>query len=108
MSAGVEISSITSPGYIGHSLLLTVKLKYSINGDDKTETKEMETVAVPDSYKNYVWGLAAGKVSYTSGATSITVPTTGMGNTESYDISDTYTAGQNNCWSNVSAGCSGY
>lgn len=95
MSAGVTIGEVTSPGYLGHSILLNIKLTQSINGSEKSEYRDIGTVSVPDSYKNYVWGLAAGKVSYTSGDTSVTVPVSGMGNTGSVDITPTYDAGYN-------------
>ena len=93
MSAGVTIGEVTSPGYFGHAILLNIKLTQSINGSEKSEYRDIGTVNVPNSYKDYVWGLAAGEVSYTSGDKSVTVPVSGMGNIGSVNITPTYDAG---------------
>lgn len=99
MSASVEVTSITVDDsmYTDEYAVLNLVMKYTVNGSSKSNI----SVSFPQVYVRQIakkgWDLAGGKVSYTSGATSVTVPKTGAasyGDTSSLSIADTYNAGK--------------
>lgn len=102
ISKGIGISatatmlgvSVTSSGESGRGGSGLASVMYSVNGVGKTI--EGATVEVDSSvaYKDG-WQMAGYAVSYTSGATSVTVPAKNLGadKTTTLDISDTFDAG---------------
>ena len=99
MSATVEVTSITVDDsmYGDEYAVLNLVMKYTVNGSSKSNI----AVSFPQVYVRQIakkgWDLAGGKVSYTSGATTITVPETGAASydkTKSLSILDTYNAGK--------------
>lgn len=101
MSAGVTISSVSvnpvSTLFAGDQGLGVIEMTYSINGSPKSITKNNVTVNISD-VTDSTWSLAAKKVTYTEGATKVTVPDTAKNSTKDLDISATYKAGQSDAY----------